>query len=71
VVENRADCCKERALPLNFEVYRNGGWQLVAQRRAPFSTWSYDLKPVRASRVRVLRPGQNFLHLKRISVYGR
>jgi hypothetical protein len=71
LVENRADCCKERALPLNFEVFRNGAWQLVAQRRAPFSTWSYDLRPVRASHVRVLRPGQNFLHLRRISVYGR
>lgn len=71
VVENRADCCKERALPLNFEVFRDGGWQLVAQRRAPFSTWNHDVSPLRASRVRVLRPGRNFLHLKRISVYGR
>jgi len=70
-VENRADCCKERALPLNVEVFRDGGWQLVAQRRAPFSTWSYDLPLVRTSRVRVLRPGRSFLHLKRISVYGR
>lgn len=70
-VENRADCCKERALPLNVEVFRNGAWQLVAQRRAPFSTWSYDLAPVHASRVRLVRPGRNFFHLKRISVYGR
>lgn len=71
LIENRADCCKERALPLNVEVFHGGTWQLVAQRRAPFSTWSYDIEPVRAARVRVLRPGRNFFHLKRISVYGR
>jgi hypothetical protein len=71
LIENRADCCKERALPLNFEVFQRGEWRLLAQRRTPFDTWSIDLAPVRAARVRVLRPGQDFLHLKRISVYGR
>jgi hypothetical protein len=71
LIENRADCCKERALPLNFEVFQHGDWRLIAQRRTPFSTWSIDIDPVRTARVRVLRPGQEFFHLKRISVYGR
>jgi hypothetical protein len=71
LVENRKDCCQERALPLNFEVFDGQNWQLVAQRRAPFSTWSCDIEPVRARKVRFLRPGQNFFHLRRISVYGQ
>lgn len=71
LIENRSDCCKERALPLNFEVFQAGEWRLMAQRRTPFSTWRIDLDPVRTARVRVLRPGRDFFHLKHISVYGR
>jgi hypothetical protein len=70
-VVNRSDCCQERALPLNFEVWDGQKWQLIAQRHAWFSTWTADLEPVRARKVRLLHPGKNFLHLKRISVYGR
>ncbi len=70
-VENRSDCCKERALPLDVKVLKGGTWQLVAERRAYFSTWSYDITPVRAQKIRVERPGTDFFHLKRISVYGQ
>jgi hypothetical protein len=71
LVVNRTECCRERALPLNFEVWNGQGWQMVAQRHAWFTTWAVDLKPVHARKVRLLHPGTNFLHLKRISVYGR
>ena len=71
LVENRADCCQERALPLNVEVLVGDAWQLIAQRRAAFSVWKYDVGPVRARRIRFLHPGTNYLHLKRISVYGQ
>jgi hypothetical protein len=71
LVENRADCCQERALPLNVEVWKDGAWQLIAQRRTAFTTWAYDVAPVRARRIRFLRPGVSFLHLKRISVFGQ
>jgi hypothetical protein len=71
LIENRADSCRERALPLNFEVWDGQSWQMVAQRHAAFSTWTADIKPVRANKVRALRPGESYLHLRRISVYGR
>jgi hypothetical protein len=70
-IDNRADCCKERALPLNVEVLDGTTWRLIAQRRSFFSTWSYDVEPVRARMVRIRRPGKNFFHLKRISIYGQ
>jgi len=70
-VENRSDCCKERALPLDVKVLVGETWQLVAERRAYFSTWSYDITPVRAQKIRFERPGTDLFHLKRISVYGQ
>jgi hypothetical protein len=70
-IENRKDCCRERALPLNVEVLEGGHWRLIAQRRAPFSTWSQEVAPVRARKVRVMRPGNTYLHLRRISLYER
>jgi hypothetical protein len=71
LVENRADCCKERALPLDVRILKGGTWQLVAERRSPFSTWQYDIAPVRARKIRFQRPGTECFHLKRISVYGQ
>jgi len=70
-VENRTDCCKERALPLDVKVLKGDTWQLVAERRAWFSIWSYDISPVRAQKIRFERPGNEVFHLKRISVYGQ
>jgi len=70
-VENRTDCCNERALPLDVKVLKGGTWQLVAERRAWFSTWKYDITPVRAQKIRFERPGSDLFHLKRISVYGQ
>ncbi len=70
-VENRSDCCKARALPLDVKILDGGTWHLVAERRAYFSTWSYDITPVRAQTIRFERPGTDFFHLKRISVYGQ
>jgi hypothetical protein len=70
-VDNRTDCCQERALPLNFEIFDGKGWRLVAQRRAAFSVWKVDVAPVRARRVRFRRPGTGYFHLKRVSVYGQ
>ena len=71
LVENRTDCCKERALPLDVKVLKGDTWELVAERRSPFSTWQYDIAPVRAQKIRFQRPGTDYFHLKRISVYGQ
>ena len=71
LVENRTDCCKERALPLDVKILEGDTWRLVAERRSPFSTWRYDIDPVRARKIRFQRPGSDYFHLKRISVYGQ
>jgi len=71
LVENRTDCCQERALPLNVEIWDGGAWQLIAQRRAAFKVWKYDIGPVRARKIRFLHPGTSCFHLKRISVFGQ
>jgi hypothetical protein len=71
LVENRTECCLERALPLNVEVWDGNAWQLIAQRRAFFKTWKYDVTPVRTTKLRFRRPGNGYFHLKRISVYGQ
>lgn len=70
-VENRDDCCQERALPLNVEIKEGETWRLIVQRRTAFSVWSEDIGPVRARRIRLLRPGTDYFHLKRIQVFGQ
>lgn len=70
LVENRPTY-QQRALPLNVEIFDGEAWQLVAQRRAAFSTWKYDIGPVLTQRVRLLRPGSGCFHLKRVSIYGQ
>jgi len=70
-IENRPDCCQERALPLNVEIWDGQNWQLIAQRRAAFSVWKYDVGPVRTKKMRFLHPGTDYFHLKRISIYGQ
>ena len=71
LIENRRDCCQERALPLNFEVFdeARGQWRVVAQRRSAFDVWTRTFAPVRARRVRVQLAGAGILHLQRISIY--
>jgi hypothetical protein len=71
LIKNRADCCAERSMPLNVEVFDGARWNLIAQRRSPFSVWEYDVPPVRARRVRVRLAGTGYLHLRRISIYGQ
>jgi hypothetical protein len=71
LIKNREDCCQERALPLNVEIFDGHDWQLIAQRRAPFSVWQHDVEPVRAQLVRVRLAGTGFLHLKKIAIYGQ
>ncbi|MBN2574817.1 MAG: hypothetical protein JXP73_09650 [Deltaproteobacteria bacterium] len=69
-VDNRADCCQERALPLNVEAWDGSAWRLIAQRRSAFTVWRHDVAPVRARRIRFRRLGTGYFHLKRVSIYG-
>ncbi|MFO0630475.1 MAG: discoidin domain-containing protein [Polyangiales bacterium] len=69
-VENRADCCGERAAPLVMELSPDGAaWTEVARRAEPFGTWTVDL-PAPSSRflrLRALR--ETSLHLHAVHVH--
>lgn len=71
LVENRSDCCWERALPLDFEVedLDTHQWRKVAQRRAGFHVWTHQIAPVTARHVRFRLAGVGMFHLRRISLY--
>jgi hypothetical protein len=70
-IENRSDCCQDRALPINLEVLdeARAQWRVVAQRRSAFDVWTRSFPAVRARRVRVRLAGSGILHLRRISLY--
>lgn len=71
VVENREDCCAERAIPLTIEVSEDHEqWRAVAQRDEAFSIWRASFPTVRARwlRLHVKRP--TALHLKRVRIFS-
>jgi hypothetical protein len=68
-IQNRADCCRERALPLVVEVSEDGEtWREVGRRDEDFRDWSIAMAPTKLRYVRVTVPRRTFLHLARISV---
>ena len=68
-VDNRTDCCFERAVPLVVEVSADRrSWQPIARRETGFSTWRASFPAVHARWVRVRTPRQTFLHLARVKV---
>ena len=69
-VENRTNCCKERATPLAFELsVDNEHWKLVGYRRVPFGTYTQQFEPQQARYLRLRVDRHSVLHLRRISVY--
>jgi hypothetical protein len=67
-VENRADCCGERAVPLVMELSPDGAaWTEVARRAEPFGTWTVDLpaREARYLRLRAMRVTSLHLHAVR------
>jgi hypothetical protein len=69
MVDNRTDCCRERALPLDVEVLQDSGFRLVCQRRSPFSSFTCRFPPVKTRAVRVRLAGKGALHLSRVAVF--
>ncbi len=69
-VDNRADCCAERAIPLRAEIAgEDGELTEIARRDAPFDRWTIDLPaPARARFVRLVAEGTTMLHLQAIRV---
>jgi len=67
VVENRRDCCPERALPLMVQVsHDQKHWKTVATRKDEFSTWRADFHTEKARWVKLSVGRRNFLHLSRV-----
>lgn len=68
-VENRADCCQERAIPLVIEVSPDRqSWSEVARRTTDFGTWKASFAPVQARYVKLHVPRVTNLHFKRVRV---
>jgi hypothetical protein len=68
-IENRRDCCGERALPLDVKAVGKNGERFLCQRRAPFEAWTCEVGGVRTSRLRIEVPGTSMLHLRSVEVY--
>ena len=69
-LENRADCCSDRAHPIVIEVSTDHAhWKTMARYDEDFVTWKAAFPAVTARwvRVRVLRT--SYLHLKRVRVF--
>lgn len=69
-IENRLDCCYERAIPLVVEVSDDAKqWRDVARRTTDFSTWkeSFDTVEARYVRIRILK--RTNLHFSRVRLF--
>jgi hypothetical protein len=70
VVYNRADCCKDRAVPLRVEVSQDGrSYEQVAERDEVFDVWKAKFSAVDARYVRLFRPKKACFHLAEVEVY--
>jgi hypothetical protein len=71
-VQNRDDCCPDRAVPLALEVSDDAqSWVEVARRKDAFDTWRAEFSPTRARYVRARAARKTTLHLVRVSVYEK
>jgi hypothetical protein len=69
-IENRADCCQERASPLVLETSVDGeSWTFAARRRGMFSSWSGDFPARDARYVRLRSERKTSLHLRQVKIY--
>ena len=69
-VDNRPDCCSERADPLIIEVSTDQKhWRKVANHEGPFTTWDAKFNSVNARYVRVRLMRQEYFHLEAVHVY--
>jgi hypothetical protein len=69
IIENREDCCADRAIPLVIQVSTDHkSWKEVARRTEVFGTWSPSFAPVSARWVRIMVLKKTSLHLHRASI---
>jgi F5/8 type C domain len=70
-IDNRLDCCTERAVPLAVAVSTDKrSWREVARRTTEFTNWreSFDSVRVRYVKIHVPQPSA-ILHLSRVRIY--
>jgi hypothetical protein len=71
-VENRDDCCQERAVPLIVEVRDDTGpFREVARKNELFQSWEVTFPAVKARYVRLRVPTRVMFHLSRVEVRRR
>jgi hypothetical protein len=69
-VENRKDCCSDRAVPLTVEVSTNHkDWKTVARQAEDFTTWKVSFGSVEARWVRLQAHRQTYLHLAEVRIW--
>jgi hypothetical protein len=69
-IENRRDCCADRAVPLIVEVRSDGSeYREVIRRAQVFKVWSPTFQPVSARFVRLRVPRKTLLHLKTVMAH--
>jgi F5/8 type C domain len=69
-VENRRDCCFDRASPLVFEVsVDHRKWQEVTRHDGEFANWKTTFPPVPARWVRLRVPKTTALHLNKVRIF--
>jgi hypothetical protein len=70
-IDNRLDCCTERAVPLAVAVSSDRKtWREVARTTKDFATWRESFDAVRARYVKVHVPAPNsILHLSRVRIF--
>ena len=68
-IDNRKECCEQRAVPLAIEVSEDQRiWRAVATRDEVFRHWSAGFAPVRARWVRLRLRKTGILHLSRVRI---
>jgi hypothetical protein len=68
-VQNRLDCCQDRAVPLVVEVGDDAkSWTQVARREEPFGRWIPTFPPRRARYVRLRVARRSMLHLELVAI---
>jgi hypothetical protein len=69
-VQNRTDCCLERAQPLLVLVSTDHEkWREVARNEEKFVDWKASFAPAQARWVRLQTPKRTNLHLKRVRIF--
>jgi hypothetical protein len=70
-VDNRLNCCRERAVPLIMELSVDGvHWKRVAYQRAVFASFTASFPKTKARYVRLRVDRRSAFHLLRVAVFG-